>query len=171
MAKAKRGAGAGKTSKTATRSTAKTSTGRRKAGGARTAGRSAGGKAAGGRASGRRASGRAAGGRAPASRAGTVGSGKGTIGKSGEGLDGGVARREAGDPGAIGTRPTAARKPAPRKAKAQLPGEKAVRDTDRSFPVAPERVPPGEREPMPDAAIDRRRQIVGTDDPADNTSP
>src|SRR5687767_13596694 len=47
-------------------------------------------------------------------RAGARGSGKGTVGKSGEGLDGGVARRQAGDPGAVGTRPTARHRPSPR---------------------------------------------------------
>jgi len=98
-------------------------------------------------------------------KAGSLGSGKGTIGKSGEGLDGGVARLQAGDPGAIGTRPTASNPPTPRKAKRQLPHEKAVRDTDRTFGVAPERPAPGEREPMPAEALDRRRQIVGTDEP------
>ena len=98
---------------------------------------------------------------------GERGSGKGTIGKSGEGLDGGVARHEAGDPGAIGTRPTATRRPEPRKAKAQLSGEKAIADTDRTVPLRPERPSPGEREPMPPAALDQRRQIVGTDDPRD----
>jgi hypothetical protein len=100
----------------------------------------------------------------PSSRRPTRGSGRGTIGKSGEGLDGGVARREAGDPAAIGTIPAAASRPAPRKAKAQLPGEKAVADTDETFPVKPERPAPGEREPMPPEALDQRRQIVGTDD-------
>jgi hypothetical protein len=98
---------------------------------------------------------------------GERGSGKGTIGKSGEGLDGGVARREAGDPGAIGTRPTSSRRPEPRKAKAQLPGEKAIADTDRTVPLRPERPAPGEREPLPPAALDLRRQVVGTDDPGD----
>ena len=104
-------------------------------------------------------------GRKSAARKPTMGSGKGTIGKSGEGLDGGVARRQAGDPAAVGTRPASARRPEPRKAKAQLPGEKAVADTDRTFPVAPERPAPGEAEPMPEVALDRRRHIVGTDDP------
>jgi hypothetical protein len=72
---------------------------------------------------------------------------------------------------AAGTRPVAARRPSPRKAEAQLPGEKAVSDTDRAFPVKPERVAPGESEPMPDAAIDRRLQVVGTDDPVDVDDP
>ena len=98
---------------------------------------------------------------------GERGSGKGTIGKSGEGLDGGVARREAGDPGAVGTRPTSARRPEPRKARAQLPGEKAIADTDQTFPLRPTRPAPGEREPMPPDALDQRRQIVGADDPGD----
>ena len=53
-----------------------------------------------------------------------------------------------------------------RKATAQLPGEKAVTRTTRTIPVEPERAArgPGEEEPMPDPAVDRRRQIVGTDE-------
>ena len=148
MAKAKAKARPGAKAKTKRKSTAKPaakrSTGASKVGGARAAGRAR-----------------------STVGASTRGSGKGTIGKSGEGLDGGVARRQAGDPGAVGTRPTATQLPSPRKARAQLPGEKAVRDTDQTIPVKPERIPPGETEPMPDVAIDRRRQIVGTDDPGD----
>ena len=68
------------------------------------------------------------------------------------------------------TRPTATHRPSPRKARAQLPGEKAVRDTDQTVPVKPERAAPGATEPMPAAAVDRRRQIVGSDDPRDRTA-
>jgi hypothetical protein len=116
-----------------------------------------------------RGSGRAAG-KGAGKGAGLRVTGKGTIGKSGEGLDGGVARREAGDPRAIGTRPTATSRPSPRKARTQLPGEKAISDTDRTFEVEPERPAPGEQEPMPDIAVDRRRHIVGTDDPGADAS-
>jgi hypothetical protein len=45
----------------------------------------------------------------------------------------------------------------------RLPGEKAVRATGKSVSVKPaSRTPGGPSEP---AAVDRRRQIVGTDDP------
>jgi hypothetical protein len=46
----------------------------------------------------------------------------------------------------------------------QLPDEKAVRPTGATLPVKPARPSPGDREPLPDAAVDRRRQVVGTDD-------
>jgi hypothetical protein len=46
----------------------------------------------------------------------------------------------------------------------QLRREKAVRPTDATVPVEPRRPAPGEREPMPAAAVDRRRHVVGTDD-------
>ena len=68
-------------------------------------------------------------------------------------------------------RTAAERSPLRRKAKAQVPGEKAVADTSASFPVQPERTPPGEREAMPLEALDRRRQVIGTDDPGDVEAP
>ena len=46
----------------------------------------------------------------------------------------------------------------------QLPNEKAVKPTEASVPIEPARPAPGDREPMPDAAVDRRRQVVGTED-------
>ena len=79
--------------------------------------------------------------------------------------------RKTADNRKAAARGVASPRPSPRKAKAQLPGEKAVRDTRRAFRVEPERVPPGEREPMPDAALDRRRQIVGTDDRGNVNAP
>ena len=42
--------------------------------------------------------------------------------------------------------------------------KKAVKPTKQTVPVAPRRRAPGEEEPMPTAAIDRRRQVIGTDD-------
>jgi hypothetical protein len=45
----------------------------------------------------------------------------------------------------------------------RLPGEKAVRGTVKTVSVKPVRETPGG--PPDPAAIDRRRQIVGTDDP------
>ena len=45
----------------------------------------------------------------------------------------------------------------------RLRGEKAVRGTEQSLPVKPAANNPGG--PSDPAAIDRRRQIVGTDDP------
>jgi hypothetical protein len=80
----------------------------------------------------------------------------------GEGLEVGNARRDAG--AATGPLPRATAKRPARKTPLQLPGEKAVTRTSASVPVEPRRRPPGDNEPMPGAAIDRRRQIVGTDD-------
>jgi hypothetical protein len=99
----------------------------------------------------------------PGPRGGARRPGKAAVGKSGVMPEIGAARREATQP--LSTRPTAARRPSPRKARAQLPGEKAIADTDQTVPVKPERIAPGDAEPMPAPAIDRRRQIVGTDDP------
>ena len=103
-----------------------------------------------------------------AARAGARRPGKAAVGKSGVMPEIGAARTEATAP--LGTRPTAARRPAPKKARAQLPGEKAVADTDQTFAVKPERSAPGDAEPVPAPAIDRRRQIVGTDDPRTRSS-
>jgi hypothetical protein len=89
--------------------------------------------------------------RRPGARAG-VGKGE---------LEIGNARRESG--GAGPTRPAVSRTP-PRKASAQLPGEKAVKRTSKTLPVEPGRPAPGRREPMPAPALDRRRQVVGTDE-------
>jgi hypothetical protein len=76
-------------------------------------------------------------------------------------LEVGNPRRDSG--AARGSLPRTAGRPAPRKAAAQLPGEKAVRRTGATVPVGPKRRPPGQRDPLPDAALDRRRQVVGTD--------
>ncbi len=98
-----------------------------------------------------------------AGKAGSVRSsaGRAGVGK-GEGLEVANPRRDAG--GSAGTRPTARRAPTG-KAAAQIPGEKAVKRTNQALPVEPERPAPGEVEPMPPAALDQRRQVVGTDDP------
>ena len=77
-------------------------------------------------------------------------------------LEVGDRRRETGGVGAA-LPPAAAREPRGQVSSTQLPGEKAVPSTDASLPVEPpER--DGDDEPMDEAAIDRRRQIVGTDD-------
>lgn len=78
----------------------------------------------------------------------------------GEGLEVGTPRRESGDAGPL---PRATTKRAA-KTPLQLPGEKAITPTRATIPVEPRRKSPGDGEPMPDAAVDRRRQIVGTDD-------
>jgi hypothetical protein len=103
-------------------------------------------------------------------RRGSPKPGKAAVGKSGVMPEIGAARREATGP--LATRRTATRAPSPRKAKAQLPGEKAVAKTSQTLPVEPERSArgPGEREPMPAPAVDRRRQIVGTDDPGNRST-
>lgn len=49
----------------------------------------------------------------------------------------------------------------------RLPGEKAVPGTEKSIPVKPAVENPGG--PSDPAAVDRRRQIVGTDDPGERT--
>ena len=91
--------------------------------------------------------------------AGAAGTRRG-VGK-GEGLEVGNARREAGT--AAGPMRRTATRPA-RKSPLQLPDEKAVRKTERTVPVEPKRPSPGAREPIPDAALDHRRQVVGTDE-------
>jgi hypothetical protein len=59
--------------------------------------------------------------------------------------------------------PAASKRPGG-KSSLQLPDEKVVRATNATLPVEPARRAPGDRDPMPDAAVDRRRQVVGTDD-------
>ena len=79
----------------------------------------------------------------------------------GEGLEIGNARRDAG---AATPLPRAAAPKPRRGAAAQLPGEKGVRGTERTVPVKPGRKNRHDDELLPAPAIDRRRQIVGTDD-------
>ena len=43
--------------------------------------------------------------------------------------------------------------------------EKVVGETDRTVPVAPVKQSRKAREPMPEPALDHRKQIVGTDQP------
>jgi hypothetical protein len=52
----------------------------------------------------------------------------------------------------------------------RISGEKSVRRTGATVPVAPTRRSPKAQEPMPPAAVDRRRQVVGTDDPKTHTT-
>src|SRR5438874_2605616 len=79
----------------------------------------------------------------------------------GEGLEIGNARRDAGAatplPRAVAANPR-------RRAAAQLPDEKGVPGTERTVPVKPGRKNRHDDELLPAPAIDRRRQIVGTDD-------
>src|SRR3982750_2617324 len=97
--------------------------------------------------------------RAPARRGGRAGA-RSLAGK-GEGLEIGNARRDAGAatplPRAVAGKPR-------RRAATQLPGEKGVPGTDRTVPVKSGRKNRSQDELLPAAAIDRRRQIVGTDD-------
>ena len=77
-------------------------------------------------------------------------------------LEVGDRRRESGGVGAA-LPASAAREPRGPVSSAQIAGEKAVPRTDESLPVEPpER--DGDDEPMDEAAVDRRRQIIGTDD-------
>jgi hypothetical protein len=81
-------------------------------------------------------------------------------------LEVGDRRRETGGdvemPPANRRVPRAAAQRPRGKSSLQLPHEKAVKPTDASVPVAPARPAPGDREPIPGAAVDRRRQVVGT---------
>ena len=88
--------------------------------------------------------------------------GSGARGGKGEALELGNARRDTGEFGPLPRR--AATTATRRKAPLQLPGEKAVKPTKQTVPVAPRRRGPGDAEPMPTAAVDRRRQVIGTDD-------
>jgi hypothetical protein len=82
------------------------------------------------------------------------------VGK-GEGLEVGNPRRESGGAGPL---PRAASKRPRTRVGLQLPGEKAVKPTKRTVPVEPRRPAPGDGEPMPQEALDHRRQVTGTDD-------
>jgi len=92
-------------------------------------------------------------------KSGRAGRAAGRVGKGK--LEVGNARRDSGGAPPVGG--AAAARPA-RKSPLQLPGEKAVKPTDRTVPLGPKRKTAAEREPIPAAAVDRRRQIVGTDD-------
>ena len=66
---------------------------------------------------------------------------------------------------AVGRTAAKSRGAAGRNAKSNAGKRATVAPRRAAFRVEPERVAPGEREPLPQAALDRRRQIVGTDDP------
>jgi hypothetical protein len=61
--------------------------------------------------------------------------------------------------------------PAQRKQRTpiQLPDEKAVRPTGKTVPVKPVKRSPKASEPLAAPALDRRRQITGTDEPKNRT--
>ena len=61
--------------------------------------------------------------------------------------------------------------PAQRKPRSsiKLPNEKAVKPTGQSLPVKPVRRSRKATEPLAASAVDRRRQIVGTDEPKNRT--
>src|SRR5688572_1948870 len=69
--------------------------------------------------------------------------------------------------GTAGTRKTAARGAKPPR----ISGEKAVRKTDATVPVTRSRPSPEEKRPVPEPALDHRRQFVGTDDPGSKSTP
>lgn len=100
------------------------------------------------------------GGAGDSSGAGRKASGPRDVGKGK--LEVGNARRDV-RPATPPMRRTATKRPAG-KTSLQLPGEKAVKKTKRTLPVEPARPSPGEQEPVAPQAVDRRRQIVGTDD-------
>jgi hypothetical protein len=93
-------------------------------------------------------------------RAGRAKGRRATVGKGQ--LEVGNARRESG---AAAVSQSATRRAPSGKAAAQLPGEKAVKRTGATVPVKPERDTRAKSEPTPPAALDRRRQGVGTDEP------
>jgi hypothetical protein len=100
-------------------------------------------------------------GRSPARRQPALRVGKGK-------LEVGDRRRENGGevkmpPAKRRVAPAASKRPRG-KSSLQLPDEKVVRQTGATEPLEPARRAIGDREPMPDAAVDRRRQVVGTDD-------
>jgi hypothetical protein len=51
----------------------------------------------------------------------------------------------------------------------QLPDEKSVKPTDRTLPVKPPKRARKPERPTAAPAVDRRRQIVGTDEPKNRT--
>ncbi len=57
----------------------------------------------------------------------------------------------------------------PTKSEIQIPGEKAIRGTDQSLPVKPPKRSKVADRPTDPAAVDQRRQIIGTDEPKDKT--
>ena len=85
------------------------------------------------------------------------------IGRTGgDSSAGGRGSTRAGRSGTRTTTQTA--RPAP-----QIAGEKAVRRTGASVRVGPTKTSPEDRGPTDAAAIDRRRQVTGTDElPAKN---
>jgi hypothetical protein len=64
--------------------------------------------------------------------------------------------------------------PAPAKVRPgdapKISGEKSVRRTGATVPVKPTRRSAQADEPLPAAAVDRRRQVIGTDDPKTHTT-
>lgn len=52
----------------------------------------------------------------------------------------------------------------------KISGEKAVRRTGATVPVKPPPRSAKADEPMPPAAVDQRRQVIGTDDPKAHTT-
>ncbi len=44
-----------------------------------------------------------------------------------------------------------------------LPGEKRVKETGKDYPLGPEPDAPGRAEPLPEAAIDHRTEVAGSD--------
>ena len=106
----------------------------------------------------------------PASRAGSTARARRSAGGAGakagfvkgEGLEVGNRRRESGrntEP----LPPAVAKEPRDKVSSTQIAGEKAVPRTEASLPVEPPQRD-GDDEPMDEAAVDRRRQIIGTDD-------
>ena len=106
----------------------------------------------------------------PAARTGSTARARRTAGGAGakagfvkgEGLEVGNRRRESGrntEP----LPPAVAKEPRDKVSSTQIPGEKAVPRTEDSLPVEPPQRD-GDDEPMDEAALDRRRQVIGTDD-------
>ena len=108
-------------------------------------------------------------------------SGRGAADETGA-VAGGLARGSQEGPVRIrpteGTRGRGPRgttgKPAPAKVRPEdapkIPGEKSVRRTGATVPVKPTRRSAEADEPTPAAAVDRRRQVIGTDDPKTHTT-
>ena len=78
-----------------------------------------------------------------------------------------MAASKKSSAGTGSTRRTATRKPA-RRASAELPGEKAVRGTSKTVPVAPRKASRVQQERLDSRAVDRRKHF---DDEGNRTAP
>ena len=110
------------------------------------------------------------------------GRGAGQMNETGSAAAGGLARGSQEGPtrirrteGSSGRGPRGGTgSPAPAKVRPQdapkIPGEKAIRRTGATVPVKAPRRSAKAGEPIPEPALDHRRQVIGTDDPKTRTT-